>query len=52
MAGAVLMVIALVIVLPVLTIASGGVLAGLIGASLKRNGEKTHEGSELIELND
>jgi hypothetical protein len=52
MLGAVIMVIVLVIVLPVLTIASGGVLAGLIGAALKRNGEKVHAGSELIELND
>jgi hypothetical protein len=52
MAGAILLVIVLVIVIPVLVIISGGILAGIIGTTLKVNGEKTHPGSELIELND
>jgi hypothetical protein len=51
MAGAILIIIVLVAVIPVLVIISGGVLAGLIGTALKVNGEKTHEGSELIDLN-
>ena len=52
MGGAVAVVIALVIVIPVAVIISGGVLAGLIGAALKVNGERTYAGSELVELND
>jgi hypothetical protein len=51
MAGAILIIIVLVAVIPVLVIISGGVVAGLIGTALRANGEKTHEGSELIELN-
>jgi hypothetical protein len=51
MAGAILIIVVLVVVVPVLVIVSGGVVAGLIGTALKVNGEKTHEGSELIELN-
>jgi len=52
MGGAVAVVIALVVVIPIALIISGGVLAGLIGAALKVNGERTHAGSELVELND
>jgi hypothetical protein len=51
MAGAILIIIVLVAVIPVLVIVSGGVLAGVIGTALKINGDKTHEGSELIDLN-
>jgi len=51
MAGAVVIVIALVIALPVAFFVSGGVLAAIIGAALKINGEKSHEGSELIATN-
>jgi len=52
MGGALLVVIALVLVIPVAVIISGGILAGVIGTVLKVNGEKTHAGSELIELNE
>jgi hypothetical protein len=51
MAGAILIIICLVVIVPVAVIISGGVLAAVIGTVLKINGEKTHEGSELIELN-
>ena len=52
MIGPILIVIALVLVIPVAVIISGGILAGVIGATLKKNGEATHKGSELVELND
>jgi len=51
MIGAIAMVIILVIVLPVLMLLTGAVLAALIGSSLKVEGERSHEGSELIDLN-
>jgi hypothetical protein len=51
MAGAVVIVIALVIALPIAFFVSGGVIAAVMGAALKINGEKTHEGSELIATN-
>jgi hypothetical protein len=51
MAGAIIMVVLLVVVVPVGIIISGGVLAAIIGYFLKSNAEATHEGSELIETN-
>jgi hypothetical protein len=51
MLGAILMLIALLIVIPVAVIISGGILAGVIGTLFKVNAEKTHEGSELLETN-
>ena len=30
---------------------TGGVVAAILGWALKENGEQTHEGSELIDLN-
>lgn len=52
MAGAVVMILVLVVVIPVGVLISGGVVAGVIGHVLRRNAEKTHAGSELVELND
>jgi hypothetical protein len=49
--GVVIIVLVLVVVLPVVFILSGLLVAIILGASLKQNGETTHEGSELIELN-
>jgi hypothetical protein len=49
--GAMLIVIAVVIVLPVGFMLTGAAIAALFGASLKSNAEATHEGSELIETN-
>ena len=51
MAGAVIIVIVLVVILPILFIVSGLIVAIILGAALKQNGEATHEGSELIDLN-
>ncbi len=51
MPGAIAIVIALLIVIPVGTLVGGAVLAGVLGFSLKDNGEKENEGSELIALN-
>ena len=51
MVGAVIIVIVLVVILPILFIVSGLLVAIILGAALKQNGEATHEGSELIDLN-
>jgi len=51
MFGAIVIVILLVVVIPVGVLVSGGALAGVIGWALRRNGEQTHEGSELIDSN-
>jgi hypothetical protein len=51
MAGGIVMVVLLVVVIPVAVIISGGILAGIIGWALTANGEKSNEGSELIETN-
>ena len=51
MSGAILIVIALVVVIPVGTLVIGAVIAGVLGFFLKDNGEKENEGSELIALN-
>ena len=51
MFGAIVILVTLLVVIPVAVIISGGVLAGVIGTVLKINGDKTHEGSELLETN-
>ena len=51
MLGAVIIVIVVVIALPVGMLMSGGVAAAVIGHFLKEEGEASHPGSELIELN-
>ena len=51
MSGAILIVVALVVVIPVGTLVAGAVIAGVLGFFLKDNGEKENEGSELIALN-
>jgi hypothetical protein len=51
MLGAVIIVVVIVIALPVALMMSGGAFAAVLGWVLKDNGERTHEGSELIELN-
>jgi len=50
-AGVVIIVLVLVVVLPIVFILSGLLVAVILGAALKANGEATHQGSELIELN-
>ena len=51
MIGPLLIIVALVVVLPVAFIITGGVLAVLLGHSLTKEGEYLNEGSELIDLN-
>jgi membrane glycosyltransferase len=51
MAGAILMVIVLVLVIPVAVCMSGAVVAALLGWSIKEDTEARNEGSELIDLN-
>lgn len=50
MFGAAIIVVILIIAIPVSVCMTGAVVAGILGWSLKDNGEQTHEGSELIEL--
>ena len=51
MLGAIIVAVIVVVVIPISVVMSGAVMAGILGWSLKDNGEATHEGSELIELN-
>ena len=51
MAGAVLMAIVLVVLIPVAVCMSGAVLAALLGWSLTKDADARNEGSELIDLN-
>ena len=51
MIGAVIIAIVLVIAIPVAVLMSGGVAAAVIGHFLKEEGEASHPGSELIDLN-
>jgi hypothetical protein len=49
--GALIIIAVLVVVIPVATIMSGVVVAGILGYTLKDTVERDHEGSELIDLN-
>jgi hypothetical protein len=51
MSGALVITIVLLVVIPVGVILTGAAVAGILGWALKDNGEATHEGSELIDLN-
>jgi hypothetical protein len=51
MFGVIVILIALVLVLPVVFILTGGVVAVILGHSLRKEGEYRHEDSELIDLN-
>lgn len=51
MSGAFIMVFLLVVGFPVTVMASGAVLAVLLGQSLWQDGEDRYRGSELVELN-
>jgi hypothetical protein len=52
MVGAVIIVVVLVVVIPVAVIVSGGMLAGIIGTAVKADADRTHAGSELIDIVD
>jgi hypothetical protein len=49
--GAILIVIAVVLVLPPLFLLAGMVVSALLGWLSTEHAEATHEGSELVELN-
>lgn len=51
MPGALIIAVVLLVVIPVSVILTGAVVAGILGWALKENGDATHEGSELIDLN-
>lgn len=51
MLGALILAFVILVFIPVSVMMSGGAVAGILGWALKDNGEATHEGSELIELN-
>ena len=51
MLGAIIIAVILLVLIPVGVCMSGGIIAGILGWALRDNGEQTHEGSELIELN-
>jgi hypothetical protein len=51
MAGAIIIAIVLVVVIPVAVCMSGAAVAALLGWSLKDDAEARNEGSELIALN-
>ena len=51
MAGAVIIAIAL-LVFPVIVIMSGALASAILSEALYRNGRASHEGSELLEIDD
>lgn len=50
MVATVIFLVILLVVIPVSVAMTGAVVAGILGWSLKDNGEQTHEGSELVDL--
>ena len=51
MAGAVLLVLVVVVVLPSAFLVTGALVSALLGWALKEHAEAGHEGSEYVELN-
>ena len=51
MIGAIVLIFVIVVFIPVSILMSGGIAAAIIGHFLKEEGEASHEGSELIDLN-
>ena len=49
--GALILIVVLVVVIPPGVIITGGVVAGLLGFTLKDDAEARNAGSELIDLN-
>jgi nitrogen fixation-related uncharacterized protein len=50
-AGAIVVAIIIVILIPVSLMMSGAVVAGLLGWALKDDAAERYEGSELVDLN-
>ena len=51
MLGAGIIIVILVIAIPVAVLMSGGMAAAVIGHFLRDDADKSHEGSELVDLN-
>ena len=51
MLGAIILAVIILVMIPVSVCMTGGIVAAILGWALKANGEATHEGSELIDLN-
>ena len=51
MLGAIIIAVVILVIIPVGVCLSGAIIAAILGWALRDNGEATHEGSELIELN-
>ena len=52
MGGAIIMIILLVVVMPVAILLSGALAAALIGGLVKKDVDKTHKESELLEISE
>jgi hypothetical protein len=48
----VIAIVAVLLLIPVIVLMSGGVLSGVIGFLLGRDADARYEGSELLELDD
>jgi len=51
MLGAIILAVIILVAIPVSVCMTGAAVAAILGWSLKDNGEASHEGSELIDLN-
>lgn len=51
MIGAVVIVFVLLVALPVAFLVGGAVIAAIFGQALHVDGQRRHEGSELVDLN-
>jgi len=51
MAGAIALIIVMLLI-PVLVLMTGAIASAVFGEGLRRNGDATHEGSELVGLED
>lgn len=51
MLGAIILAVIIFVVIPVSVMMTGAVVSAILGWALKDNGEQTHDGSELLDLN-
>ena len=51
MLGAIILAVIILVAIPISICMTGAAVAGVLGWALKDNGERSNEGSELIELN-
>lgn len=52
MAGAIVIVLVLLVAIPVAVMMSGAIVAAIIGFALQRDGDARYDGSELLDLQD